>query len=101
MQGALAAAKRGSHAEIVAALEKAWRAFPAAKVVNVPRTTLQTYAGNYRNEQAAVAVTLNADALALRIANQQPMTLVRDRRRHVQHRRGAGRERQLRRARRD
>jgi PQQ-like domain/Ankyrin repeats (3 copies) len=76
VQGALAAAKRGSHAEIAAALEKALGAFPAAKVVNVPRTTLQTYAGNYRNEQATVTVTLNADALALRIANQQPMTLV-------------------------
>ena len=76
VQGALAAAKRGSHGEIAAALEKALGAFPAAKVVNVPRTTLQTYAGNYRNEQAAVTVTLNADALVLRIANQQPMTLV-------------------------
>jgi Ankyrin repeats (3 copies)/PQQ-like domain len=76
VQGALAAAKRGKDMEITSALEKALAAFPAEAVVNVPRATLESYAGNYRNEQAPVIVTLTGESLVLRVANQPPLTLV-------------------------
>jgi Ankyrin repeats (3 copies)/PQQ-like domain len=76
VQRALTAAKRGSNAEISSALEKALTQFPAEPVVSVPTATLQSYVGNYRNEQAAVTVNLSGESLVLRVANQPPLTLV-------------------------
>jgi hypothetical protein len=76
VQGALAAAKRGGDAEIIAAVEKRLGDFPAAATVNVPTAVLQTYAGRYGNEQMTVAVTLKDNTLFVQPPGQPPLTLV-------------------------
>jgi hypothetical protein len=60
VRGALAAAKQGKRAEIVALLEKKLAELPAdtTPAVKVDRAILQSYAGTYRNEAAGQSVTV-------------------------------------------
>ena len=76
VQGALAAAKRGGNAEIIAAIEKRLGDFPPATTVTVPATVLQTYAGRYGNEQVTVNVTLKDGTLSVQPPGQPALTLV-------------------------
>ena len=74
-QGALAAAKRGGNAEIIAAIEKKLGEYPAEKAVTVPASVLQTYAGRYGNDQATVTVSLKGDTLSVQPPGQPALTL--------------------------
>jgi len=58
---ALAGARKVNNPEIVALIEKKLATMPAEPPtagVNVDRTTLQSYVGSYRNEEAGVAITV-------------------------------------------
>ncbi len=69
VRSALAAAKQGKSAEIVALLEKKLAEMPAdtTPAVKVDRAILQSYAGTYRNEAAgqSVTVALSGDQLVV------------------------------------
>lgn len=76
---ALAAAKRGTNAEIIAAIEKKTASLPGeAAAVIVERSALQSYVGVYRNEGAdnTFMVALTGDQLTLTPAGDQPIMLV-------------------------
>ena len=70
LRPALAGAKKVNNAEIIALVEKKLASMPAeapAAGVSVPRATLETYVGSYRNEDAGAAITiaLNGEQLTL------------------------------------
>ena len=70
LRPALAGAKKANNPEILALVEKKLASMPAeppAAGVSVPRATLETYVGSYRNEDAgaAISVALNGDQLTL------------------------------------
>jgi outer membrane protein assembly factor BamB len=75
VQGALAAAKRGKDAAIIAAIEKRLGDFPTEAAVTVASAVLQSYAGRYGNEQLVVTVALKGDTLSLQPTGQPPLTL--------------------------
>src|SRR5688572_25418794 len=82
--GALAAAKRGGNAEMIAVIEKKLAEFPAEAAVVVPAATLQSYVGRYGTEAAIVNVTLKGDSLTLRASRTAGDDALRDRTRHLQ-----------------
>jgi outer membrane protein assembly factor BamB len=80
---ALAGARKVNNPEIIALIEKKLATMPAEPPgagVNVDRTTLQSYAGSYRNEEAGVAITvaLNGEQLTFTPpgGSAAPMTLI-------------------------
>src|SRR5262245_3529170 len=60
LRPALAGAKKANNPEIIALVEKKLASMPAeppAAGVSVPRATLETYVGSYRNEEAGAAIS--------------------------------------------
>jgi outer membrane protein assembly factor BamB len=78
---ALAGAQKVNNPEIVALIEKKLSAMPAEPVpgVRVDRTTLQSYVGNYRNDEsgAALTVAMSGEQLLLTLPGANvPMALI-------------------------
>lgn len=80
VNSALAAAKKGGNAELVALIEKKSAAMPAeaANTVTVERSVLQSYVGTYRNDNSGFTLTiaLNGDQLTSAVTGQPPLTMV-------------------------
>ena len=81
LTAALAAARRGGNAGIIALLEKKAASLPAETAepaVAVERGVLQSYVGNYRNDVSGLALTiaLEGDRLTSARPGQPPVTLV-------------------------
>jgi outer membrane protein assembly factor BamB len=81
LHAALAAAKRGGNAAMIALIEKKAASMPADKAepaVAVPRSLLQSYVGSYRNDVSGLtlAIALDGDQLTSARPGQPPLTLV-------------------------
>ena len=81
LAAAVAVAKRGSNAAITELVAAAATARPvpppSPSSVVVPAATLQSYAGNYRSEEAGITVnvTTGDNQITLTIPNQRPLLL--------------------------
>jgi outer membrane protein assembly factor BamB len=78
---ALAAARRGGNAAMIALIEKKAASMPAdtaTPAVAIERSVLQSYVGTYRNETSGLAliIALNGDQLTSARPGQPPLTLV-------------------------